>query len=277
MGAVLPESALIAFQGARRHKRVLGTYPNPIRPKTFSEKLLYRMIFDRRPILTELQDKYAARGYVSKKIGDHILPAQYWVTQNPADIPFDDLPNKFVAKATHGCGWNYLVADKASVNRQDVIDKCTSWLSSNYYHRCREWAYKDIERRIIVEEFISDGTGLTPTEYKLSVFDGHVRLIWVTIGRFVEERGDSYTPPCDRLKMKRSAKIIEQPVPRPPHLDEMIRCAEIVGDGLDFIRVDFYDAGRVYFGEMTVYPSAGLEFNDPEWNCYFGRLWHLPS
>jgi len=41
------------------------------------------------------------------------------------------------------------------------------------------------------------------------------------------------------------------------------------GGGLDFIPVDFYDGNTMHFGEMTVYPSGGLEFYEPEWNRHF--------
>jgi hypothetical protein len=273
LDAALPEPAAIALSAVRRHKRRFGVYPNLIRPKTFSEKLLHRIVFDRRPILTRLQDKYAVRDYVRERIGEHVLPRLYWVTKTPADIPFDDLPDRLVVKATHGCGWIYLVPDKSRVDRQDLVEKSASWLASNYYYMQREWAYKYIEPRIIVEEYISDGTGPTPMDYKFYVFNGNVHLIWVFTGRFVEQRSISYTPSWDRLDMKRRRKILEEPVPRPPHLDEMIRYAEILGNGLEFVRVDLYDAGKVYFGEITLYPSGGLEFSDPKWNRYFGRVW----
>lgn len=278
LDAVVPENApFIAFQGMRRHKRVFGTYPSLIRPKTFSEKVLHRMVFDRRPILTELQDKYAVRDYVRQRIGDHILPKLYWVTENPSDIPFDDLPDKFVAKATHGCGWVYLVPDKARLNRQDLVDKCTEWLSWNYYYRpAREWAYKNIEPRILVEEFIDDDSGLAPVDYKFYVFGGKVHLVWVITGRFVDIRNDGYTPSWDRLEIKAEYKSIGRPIPRPPHLDEMIKHAEILADDLDFLRVDLYDAGKVYFGEITLYPGGGCtKFYEPRWNRHFGGLWDL--
>jgi hypothetical protein len=84
-----------------------------------------------------------------------------------------------------------------------------------------------------------------------------------------------YTPSWCRIDIKTRGKSFGVPTPRPPHLDEMIRCAEILGDGLDFLRVDLYDAGKVYFGEMTVYPSAGGEFYDPKRNRHFGSLWNL--
>jgi hypothetical protein len=70
---------------------------------------------------------------------------------------------------------------------------------------------------------------------------------------------------------------ISQPasLPRPPHLDDMIRAAEILGRDLDFVRADFYDTARkYYFGELTTTPGAGLEhFDPPEFNHFLGQLW----
>jgi hypothetical protein len=47
---------------------------------------LHRMVFDRRPILIQLQDKCAARDYVREKIGERVLARLYWLTKTPADI-----------------------------------------------------------------------------------------------------------------------------------------------------------------------------------------------
>src|SRR5579883_814080 len=76
--AVVPEPMLIACAVVRRHKRTFGVVPNLIAPRTFSEKVLHRMVFDRRPILITLTDKYAVRAYVRDRIGDHVLPQLYW-------------------------------------------------------------------------------------------------------------------------------------------------------------------------------------------------------
>jgi hypothetical protein len=263
---------------------MFGVYPNLIRPTTFNEKVLHRRVFDRRPILTTLQDKYAVREYVRARIGDHVLPNLYWVTKNPADIPFDELPDKFVVKATHGCGWNYLVPDKARVDREDVMAKCASWLNWNYYEGGREWAYKNIEPRIIVEEFISDDTGLSPRGYKAFVFNGQVHMIWVITKKFVsgptklpalDVRDNYYAPSWDLLDIRAHVRPIGRLIPRPPHLAEMIRCAEVLGDGLDFVRIDFYEGWKLYFGEITIYPNGGFVFHDLKSNHHFGGLWDL--
>jgi hypothetical protein len=90
--AVVPESALIAFTAFRRHKRTFGVYPNIVRPKTFSEKVLHRMVFDRRPALTTLQDKYAVRDYVRDRGGSISampVPAFVWVEVQPSAVEAD--------------------------------------------------------------------------------------------------------------------------------------------------------------------------------------------
>jgi hypothetical protein len=270
---VAPEPAAIALSCMRRHKMEFGRYPNLLRPKTFNEKLLYRMAFDRRRVLITLQDKYAAREYVRHRAGDNILPQLYWVTKNPGDIPFDRLPARFVVKATHGCGYNYLVPDKAMVDWADVLAKCARWLNSNYYPECQEWAYKHIEPRIIVEEFISDATGRGALPYRVDVYGGRVQLIQVdAVGRC-----DNYDRSWNRLDFKGPLEPIGG-VPRPALLGDLIDCAEAVGAGLDFIRVDFYITTKVYFGEMCVYPSAGLRpFAPKKWDRHFGDLWNLST
>lgn len=273
---ILPERASIAFAAIRRHKRRVGVFPNLLHPMTFNEKVLHRMIFDRRPILTTLQDKYVSRQYVKDRIGDDTLPRLYWVTRNPADIPFDRLPDRFVVKATHGCGFNYLVRDKARVKTSEVAARCTMWLRSNFYTVNREWVYKHIEPQIIIEEFIDDGIGPDPIRYKFYTFHGGVRAIYVGVGSPGQARCAFYDRSWNRLSATLSRKVqIEKELVRPKHLDEMIRYSEILGQGLDFIRVDLYDTPpQAYFGEFTIIPGAGTEpFQPFEFDYHLGALW----
>lgn len=276
--AVLPEFVLIATTSMWRHKARAGAFPNLVSPKTFNEKVLHRMLFDRRPILTRVQDKYAVRDYVTEKLGAGILPRLYWVTTNPSDIPFDALPDRFVVKPTHGSGWYRIVSDKADVDRRELIETCQSWLGQNYYYAEREWAYKHIEPRILVEEYIDDGTGLHPIRYKFYVFHGSVRVVEVCVGVPEQAGIGFYGRSWDRLPVRFSDwKEIDATLPRPTRLDEMIECAETLAGGLDFIRVDLYGTGtNVYFGEMTTCPGGGVYiFDPPAFNRALGAFWDL--
>jgi hypothetical protein len=272
-----PEVVLIAYHAMRRHKKRLGSYPNLIRPRTFNEKVLYRMLFDRRPLLKTLQDKYAAREYVRERLGDQVLPRLHWVTQSPADIPFDKLPARFVVKATHGSGFYRLVSNKSAVDWNELVDTCAAWLVRNYYYTFHEWAYKAISPRIMVEELLSDGTGPEPMDYKFYVFAGRVHLISAEAGRTTNLRQDYYGRSWTKLDLTTGYEPIGG-VPRPKHFDEMVHCAETLGSGLDFVRVDLYDAERPYFGELTLYPNGGAKIFVPRhWDRYLGDLWDFSS
>jgi hypothetical protein len=274
--AILPERAVSAMLLMGWHKKSIGTYPNLITPKSFNEKVLSRMVFDRSPIWTQLTDKLAARDYVKARIGGGILPRLYWVTKDPSNIPFDALPERFAVKPSHGSGWYRLVLEKARLNRQELIDVCRSWLSWNYYDVAREWAYKHIDPRILVEEYIDDGSKPDPIRYKLHVFHGRVRVIFVGVGIPSESRCSFYGRSWNRLPAS-IAQLgqIAGGLDRPRHLDEMIRYAETLADGFDFIRVDLYDThDKVYFGEFTITPGAGLlRYSPREFDYYLGGLW----
>src|SRR5690606_37226246 len=93
----------------RNYYRVYGRVPNVIRPRRFSEKVIWRIMRDRRPVLLTFEDKVACRAYVQ----DHtpgILTELYYLTEDPETIPFDSLPSHFVVKASHGSGWVKVIA-----------------------------------------------------------------------------------------------------------------------------------------------------------------------
>src|SRR5215471_18177820 len=83
-------------------RQTLGYYPNILFPKTFNEKLQRRKLFDRRPLLTLMSDKYAVRNYVREKLSVDFFPNLSLLTENPSDINLGNLPNRFVIKPTHG-------------------------------------------------------------------------------------------------------------------------------------------------------------------------------
>jgi len=275
--AVLPELATDVLIVMQKYKRKFGAYPNLIRPTTYNEKMLYRMLFDRRPIWTQLQDEYVVREYVKTRIGGQALPRLYWVTKDPGDIPFDELPEKYVVKPNHGSGWIVFVPDKAQVNRQELVETCRGWLRQNYYYHFRERHYKPIIPRIMVEEYIDDGTWLAPKDYKLHVFGRKVEMISVMTGRFQTLRCNVYRRPWNKLNVKLGMENIEQDLPPPQHLETMIEYAEALSNGLDYIRVDLYDtADQVFFGELTPTPSAGMKRFEPRaFDRYLGGLWRM--
>jgi len=265
----------------RTHYKHHGALPRLLNPQTFNEKLCHRKIFDRRKILTQLSDKYAVRQYVAQKLGPGILPKLFYVTENPADIPsFASLPKAFVVKPTHGSGWVRLVRDKTKLDRRALITECNGWLSQSYYQLTGEWQYRNITPRIVIEEFIDDGSGNPPVDYKLMVFHGKVHFTQVNRDRFNALKVTYYDRSWQRVEVvgrtDAIAPVIED-IPRPERLDEMIAAAEILAADIHFVRVDFYATQRgVYFGEFTVTPANGVVRYEPvEFDYELGKLWEL--
>lgn len=54
----------------RRHQNIFGYTPDFRNPKTFNEKIIHRILFDRNPIYTALADKLKARIYIASKLQD---------------------------------------------------------------------------------------------------------------------------------------------------------------------------------------------------------------
>jgi TupA-like ATPgrasp len=246
---------------------------------TFNEKVLHRMLFDRRTMLTQMADKAAVRSYVESRLGAHVLPRLHYLTNRPETIPFDSLPQRFVVKPTHGSGWVHIVSDKSTLDRAALIEKCTGWLNQSFYKMTREWAYKNIPPLIMVEEFIDDGTGAAPNDYKLFVFGGIVEFIQVDVGRFTDHRRGLYTLAWEKLDVVFEYSDMCGEIPRPAHLPEMIAAAEVLGKNIDFIRADFYDTpAHLYFGELTTTPEGGLgRFRPGEFDRYLDGRWNTAS
>jgi hypothetical protein len=208
---LLPDWLLLIHRYRKSH----GYFPNLIRPQTFSEKILHRILFDRRTVLTQIADKAALRSYVASRVGAHILPELYCVTTDPETIPFDDLPSRFVVKPTHGSGWVQIVTDKSKLDRAALIKTCQGWLKQSFYEQTREWVYKNIAPRIIVEQFIDGGNGKAPNDYKLFVFGGVVEMIQVDADRFTHHQRRLYSPAWERLPVLLHYDDISGDVPGP--------------------------------------------------------------
>ena len=266
-----PDCVVAVFRYGRIHR----TIPNLIRPKTFNEKVLHRIVFEREPWMTMVADKYRVRDYVRERVGAHILPTLHWAGTDPDAIPFDVLPDRFVVKPTHGSGWVEIVRDKSRLDPDALRRTCRDWLGQSYYEITREWIYKDITRRILIEELVDDGNGFAPNDYKLFVFGGRVAFILVTMGRFAVRAHMLMDRDWNEVEVRFVYSSLRRQVPPPPHLGQMIDAAEALAQGIDFIRADFYDtAARLFFGELTATPGCGLDRFDPlSFDRTLGALW----
>ncbi|SDC11534.1 ATP-grasp fold amidoligase family protein [Belnapia rosea] len=262
----------------RQMQDALGYAPDLRHPRTFNERIARKILDDRNPLIPLTLDKVAVRDWVAGRIGEAFLVPLFGVWERARDIPWDDLPSRFVAKTNHGCAYNILVSDKASQDREAVIRQLDAWMAENYYDCAREWGYRSIPRRILVEEFLRGRQGGVPEDYKLFVFGGQPRLLKVIHGRFTpEERHFYYDPqtfqPLD-IGCFRPADYPGDAGP-PPEARQLHDLAARLGAPFDAVRVDFYLIdGRPLFGELTHYTgAASLSLGSYEKDLEVGEMW----
>ena len=272
--AVLPPLAYKSFLMWAR----LGYWPNITHPRSFNEKMAHRQIIAPHPLASLVADKWRVRQYVADRGLGHILNEVYFVTDDPARIPFDDLPDRFVIKANHGCGMNTIVTDKNSLDRAQVIRQCRKWLGTKYgkAFRTYERHYDAIPPLILVEKLIEDHEHEVPWDYKFYSFHGVVHMVQVDHSRARVHHSNLYTRAWRDTGIRGLVPRSAEATPRPPRLDEMISVAERLSSGFDFCRVDLYapDPERILFGEITMHPAGGLVIYAPrKADFWLGRFW----
>jgi len=264
---------------ARSFREKFGRKPNLRNPTTFNEKVLYKMLHDRRPILTRIADKIRMRDYVVEKIGAQHVTKAYQICDATSEVDWQTLPQRFVIKANHGSAMNIIVSDKDRLDIAETVSILDAWLARNFYFHLREWAYRDIRPGILIEENLSDYAGIAPIDWKFFTFEGRVELLQVDLDRFTGQRRNLYDRQLRRLSARSTHPPAARDPPFPKNIETMFSLAEQLGHGLDFVRVDLYNVGgRILVGELTNYPAAGLERYDPlEFEVALGRKWRLPS
>ncbi|MBU2928972.1 glycosyltransferase [Winogradskyella psychrotolerans] len=251
-------------------------------PREFNAKIEWYKVFYRPKILNTLVDKYEVRHIIEKTIGKKYLNEIYGVYDNVEAIPFNDLPNQFVIKATHSSGHNVIVKDKSQLDTKKVTQKLKKWLKVNQYYRMgQEWAYKDVKPRFIIEKFLKQSDKSTLIDYKFYCFNGEPKFIDVHIDREEDHKQGCFDLDFNLLPFGKSKtyKSISSEIPKPTNLKEMVDLATILSKKLPFVRVDFYSVdGKTIFGEMTFYPSdARKAFYPEEYNTIIGDYFKLPK
>lgn len=249
----------------------MGKRLNLKKPTTFNEKLQWMKINYRKDEFVKMVDKVEAKQYVSSIIGEEYIIPTLGVWNNIKEIDFGVLPLKFVVKTTHDSGSVILVEDKNKLDYELLNSTLCKALKKSYYKIGREWAYKFVEPKVIIEQYMGNNL----QDYKFFCFNGNVKLILVCTDRF-NGNGlceDFFNANWEHLDIKRPQhpnynKIIQ----KPDKLELMIELAQKLSGEIPFVRIDFYEIdGKVYFGEITFYPADGFVGFEPEsWDKVLG-------
>lgn len=280
-GLWLPDSVYLCLF----YRFLMGKRLNLRNPKTFNEKLQWLKLYYRRPEYTTMVDKYAVKDYVASVIGsEHVIPT-LGVWDKTKAIEWDKLPNQFVLKTTHGGGSEGVIIckDKNKLDKKKVVEKLNVSLQQDVYQTAREWPYKNVQRRIIAEEYVDPVPGLNDLpDYKFFCFDGEVKALFVGTERQKEGEDvkfDFFDADFNHLPFKQGHENAAIMPSKPKNFELMKQLATKLSKGIPHVRVDLYDTGsQVLFGELTFYHFGGVvPFRPEKWDMWFGEMLKLPQ
>ena len=244
-------------------------------PVTIQQKLAHIKIFGVTDTMRRCADKLQVKDYAHEIVGFDLCPRTLSEYESPQDIDFQKLPDKYVLKCNHGCGYNIIHTDH-NINTTQDREKLARWLNTDFGQIGYELQYCGIERKCFAEEYIGDLSGIK--DYKFSCFNGKPVFCQV-----ISERGTSaqhmnyydtkfnFLDIC-RLDFKNNAALIDD---TPSTFGEMLDYARELAQPFDYVRCDFYEKnGRPYLGEMTFTPgNARMRYaGDPETSLVLGAM-----
>ncbi len=242
---------------------------NPIR---YTEKLQYLRLFvyPKMPLVSKCASRDGVREYIKENGLEKYLIPIYGVFDTFEDIDFNKLPNQFVLKCTHACAFNKIILNKDEIDKEQLKKQFHKWLKTNYGNKTIEKHYSSIKPRIIVEKYIGELNDL-PLEYKIHVFNGKARSLYVVSGRGKDIRYNNYYidwTPFDGSQFNGWRKT-DYPLTKPNNFEEMVSLSETLAKPFPFVRVDLYNInGKIYFSEMTFTPAKGTLILDDD-QCDF--------
>lgn len=263
------------------------THLNLDNPITYNEKIQWYKLFYHDPLMTKCADKYIVHEYVRKCGLGNILTKQYKVYNNAEEINFDELPPDCFLKCNHNSAGNHHWRMAIDYEKREIIRKMfTNFLKVNHYNLSKEWAYKDIQPKIICEETLKAISPKDFVDYNVFCFYGEPKFVMYNIG-LCDENGDHsdgkravLTTDFKPLGMKTAVEELDlNSCEKSDDFGDIINYATILSKPFPHVRVDFfYVNGKIHFGEMTFYSGSGFgQFKPEKWQRKIGDMFVLPN
>lgn len=246
-----------------RFWRKVGYFPNATVPKLYHEKMLWRRIFDRNPIFTTFCDKLATKAFVRSVLPDAVIPETVWIGTDISGIPCDLDKSRFVLKANHGCNFNYF-PDREKFDISHISRIAEEWLKTTFGVRDFQWGYTNARKLLFLEEKIEIPEGEEMVDLTVRASNGKAILCQAIINNKMDTKKYGYFDiRGSRIgiynKNIPQQSILPDDFRLPECFSEAVEYAVRLSKNIDYARYDFMCAGeKLYIGEITVYPSAGL-------------------
>lgn len=253
-----------------RYRYIFKKDLNLEKPETFNEKLLWLKLkkYNKDPLVIQCADKYRVRDYVSSCGYGDILIDMLGAWDSAKNIPWDDLPDKFVLKWNFGAGMNIVCKDKKKLDKTHTVKQMNKWQKKKYWLSHSEMHYKYMPKKIVCEEYLECLDTATIPDYKIYCFHGKPVAVLVMqnrgSGKMCTEFFDTEWNPLDNSSKYAAPS---KKTPKPICLNKMMQAAEKLSSPFPFVRCDFYVVGdKFYFGELTFTPAGGMYTSETKIN-----------
>ncbi|MBQ3182934.1 MAG: glycosyl transferase [Clostridia bacterium] len=245
-----------------RYRYLFGKKLNLKDPRTFNEKLLWLKLkkYNRDPLVIKCADKYLVREYVEDCGCKDILNDLIGAWDSVDEIPWEELPQKFVLKWNFGAGMNIICEDKNKLDRDEVFAKLKKWRKNKCWLSHSEMQYKYMPRKIVCERFLkAEGESSIP-DYKVYCFHGVPKAILVMHDRgHGELKTEFFDAGWNLLENTGKYNAPSEKTPRPGCLNKLLEISGDLSKPFPFVRCDLYVIkDKIYFGELTFTPAGGL-------------------
>ena len=251
------------------YKKSFGKKLDLKNPQTINEKILWLKLnnYNNNEIITKCADKYRLREYLKEKNMEFLLPKMYGNYDNADEIEWTKLPDSFVIKCNHGCGYNIIVKNKNDFNFEDVKKQLNEWMKTDYWKEGGEIQYKYIKKKIVIEEFLKD-----VEDYKFYCFNGLPKIMYVSTSEWENNifMKDKYLDFFDMNFNRIECQLKGHPnysgnLEYIKNFEKMKELAQKLSEDFPFVRVDLYDSnGKIYISELTFIPTAGFMHLTPK-------------
>lgn len=242
-------------------------YPlNLEHPRTYNEKLQWIKLSDRNPLMAQRCDKYTVHTYVESKGRGMYLNDLLWQGFDLAKIPFDELPERYVVKVTHGSTFSIIVDGNKPVDRDEVVANCRKWLKAMLLPCYGEWFYGVEKPRVIVEKYLEGDGGNALFDYKILCFNGEPKMIYADTWRDGKHRFNAYDSELNLFGGVKLGYPNDEScnVERPNVPEEMLEVARALSQDFHHVRVDLYCTHeKIVFGELSFTKGAGFGKIEP--------------
>lgn len=244
-----------------RFKRNLNLN-NPI---TLNEKILWLRFntYKDNQTIKRCADKMAVRGYLQEHGFGDLLIELIAAYDDPNQIDWNSLPDSFAIKMNIGSGMNIIVKDKKKLDIQETQATICRWFMTNFWTKRAELQYKNVKPFVLFEKNLSSDDGTLPEDYKFYCMNGKSLYVMLCVDRVIGKQPKFYYFDREWNMMPYTQDALDDPdrvIPKPNKIEEAFEIAEQLSKEFPFVRVDLYIVnGKIYFGELTFTPSAGLD------------------